>query len=150
MSFVGKQAAATDADIVAGRHRQRIHHIFVVGVARFEKFAQHRQQRMPKIHRQRVQATVKLSFAQASAKITVLMQKFVAFFHVPAEIQSRHQRHRHHFGARNTRLLVIAVLHDLQEVVTQTVDRGYGIFHCVFSWLIGLEARQSGEYYPAL
>ena len=74
---------------------------------------------------------VEAALAYHLGHVALLVEKEAASLDVGAEEGAGCEGHRHYFGGGQKRLRIVVVSDGLQELLTQAVGGGYGIFQCV-------------------
>jgi hypothetical protein len=127
----GIELATADADVVASGHRQRIHHVGLLGMALLEDLGQQIEEHLPERRVYGVQPAVEAALRDRLWYVAVLVQKRAARLDVAAEEGRGHQGDGHDFSGGEPDLGIVAMAHGPQKVLAQAVDGGYGVFQCV-------------------
>src|SRR5215210_9327200 len=125
------ELAAADADVVARRHRQRIHYVGLLGTALLENLGQQIEEHLPERRVYGVQPAVEATLGDRLWYVAVLVQKRAARLDVAAEECSGRKSCGHHLGGGEADLRIVAVAYCLQELVAEVVRSDYGIVHRV-------------------
>ncbi|MDP9381967.1 MAG: hypothetical protein M3Q29_17835 [Chloroflexota bacterium] len=92
--FGGIEPTATDANIVAGRHRQRVHNnVGLIGVALLEGLSQQLEQYPPECGLDGVDAAVEATLAEYLLHVAVLVEEQAGLVNVGAEEGRGHKGH---------------------------------------------------------
>ena len=76
-----------------------------------------------------MESPIEATRAQGARKVAVTMQKAARQSIIAAEERGSDQWHRHHLSCRKAGLHIITVLHAFEQIITQAVNRDYGILH---------------------